>query len=54
MLTLTVTPGFKGQTWVRLKCVPGSSHTYDDSWYKNECHIFIISYEDNDLATIVD
>jgi hypothetical protein len=24
------------------KCVGIKSHTYDDSWYRNECHIFNI------------
>jgi hypothetical protein len=45
------------------KCARIKSHTYDDSWYRNECHIIniywssvqnsliITSYEDNDLAT---
>jgi hypothetical protein len=23
-------------------CARIKSHTYDDSWYRNECHIFII------------
>jgi hypothetical protein len=36
-----VTPRFKGkpdasQMYARIK-----SHTYDDSWYKNQCHFFI-------------
>jgi rubredoxin len=24
------------------KCAGTKFHTYDDSWYKNECHIFTI------------
>jgi hypothetical protein len=24
------------------KCARINSHTYDDSWYRNECHIFTI------------
>jgi hypothetical protein len=24
------------------KCAGTKSHTYDDSWYRNECHIFTI------------
>jgi hypothetical protein len=24
------------------KCARTKSHTYDDSWYRNECHIFTI------------
>jgi hypothetical protein len=24
------------------KCARTKSHTYDDSWYKNKCHIFTI------------
>jgi hypothetical protein len=40
---VVVTPGFRGPNtgaihmYVRIK-----SHTYDDSWYKNECYIFNI------------
>jgi hypothetical protein len=25
-----------------IKCAGTKSHTYDDSWYRNECHIFTI------------
>jgi hypothetical protein len=39
---LRVTPGFKGQTRARIKYVGIKSHTYDDSWYRNEYHIFNI------------
>jgi hypothetical protein len=24
------------------KCAGTKSHTYDESWYRNECHIFTI------------
>jgi hypothetical protein len=27
---------------VITKCASTRSHTYDDSWYRNECHIFTI------------
>jgi hypothetical protein len=34
-LDLKANPG-ANQMCARIK-----SHTYDDSWYRNECHIFI-------------
>jgi hypothetical protein len=37
-----VTLRFKGQTRAIIKCVLGLSHTYGDSWYRNECHIFTL------------
>jgi hypothetical protein len=38
-----VTPGFKGPNpGVCQICAGMRSHTYDDSWYRNECHIFNI------------
>jgi hypothetical protein len=36
-------PGFRGPKPGReiiTKCAGTKSHTYDDSWYRNECHIF--------------
>jgi hypothetical protein len=36
-------PGFRDPSMnVITKCAVTKSHTYDDSWYRNECHIFII------------
>jgi hypothetical protein len=39
-------PGFRGTKTrapnIITKCAGTKSHTYDDSWYKNECHIFTI------------
>jgi hypothetical protein len=36
-----VTPGFKGANpSVTHKCARIKSHTFDDSWYRNKCHIF--------------
>jgi hypothetical protein len=38
-----VTPGFRGPNSVTTHmCTRIKSHTYDDSWYRNECHIFNI------------
>jgi hypothetical protein len=41
-----VTHGFQGHqdpgANIITKCAGTNSHTYDDSWYKNECHIFTI------------
>jgi hypothetical protein len=36
-----VTPEFKGNPSASQMCDRIKSHTYDDSWYKNQCHIFI-------------
>jgi hypothetical protein len=38
-------PGFRGPKPGReiiTKCAWTKSHTYDESWYRNECHIFTI------------
>jgi hypothetical protein len=39
-------PGFGGtKTRARdkiIRCARTKSHTYDDSWYRNKCHIFTI------------
>jgi hypothetical protein len=47
-----VTPGFKGQTWVRLIRAPIKINTYNDSVYRDECHnlyyITKISYKITD------
>jgi hypothetical protein len=38
-----VTPGFRGPNpGATHMCARIKSHTYDDSWYRNECHIFTI------------
>jgi hypothetical protein len=41
-----VTPRFRGHqdpsANIITKCAGTKSHTYDDSWYRNECHIFTI------------
>jgi hypothetical protein len=37
--------GFRGPKPGReiiTKCAGTKSHTYDESWYRNECHIFTI------------
>jgi hypothetical protein len=36
-------PGFRDPGMnIITKCAETKSHTYDDSWYRNECHIFTI------------
>jgi hypothetical protein len=37
-------PCFRGTKLgaIFTKCAGTKSHTYDDSWYRNECHIFNI------------
>jgi hypothetical protein len=40
-----VTPEFQGpkpRREIITKYADAKSHTYDDSWYRNECHIFTI------------
>jgi hypothetical protein len=37
-----VTPRFNSKPERKQMCAGIKSHTYDDSWYRNECHIFII------------
>jgi hypothetical protein len=41
-----VTPGFRGHqdldANIITRCAGTESHTYDESWYKNECHNFTI------------
>jgi hypothetical protein len=38
-----VTPGFRGPNSGAIHMYARiNSHTYDDSWYINECHIFNI------------
>jgi hypothetical protein len=38
-----VTPGFRGPNPdATHMCARIKSHTHDDSWYINECHIFTI------------
>jgi hypothetical protein len=41
-----VTPGFQGHqdqgASILTKCARTKSYTYDDSWYRNECHIINI------------
>jgi hypothetical protein len=43
---LAVTAGFRGHqdpgANIITKCARTKSHTYDDSWYRNECHIIYI------------
>jgi hypothetical protein len=37
-------PGFKGpklEREISTKCARIKSHTYDDSWYINECHTLL-------------
>jgi hypothetical protein len=34
--------GLKPGREIITKCAGTKSHTYDDSWYRNECHIFTI------------
>jgi transposase InsO family protein len=42
----TITPGFRGHqdpgTNIITRCAGTKSHTYDESWYRNECHTFTI------------
>jgi hypothetical protein len=36
-------PGFRDPSAnIIILCARTKSHTYDDSWYRNECHIFTI------------
>jgi hypothetical protein len=36
-------PGFKDPgTNIITRCAGTKSHTYNESWYRNECHIFTI------------
>jgi hypothetical protein len=35
-------PDLRANTGVNQICARIKSHTYDDSWYRNECHIFTI------------
>jgi hypothetical protein len=35
-------PDLRANPGVNQMCARIKSHTYDDSWYRNECHIFII------------
>jgi hypothetical protein len=41
-----VTPEFQGHqdpgANIITRCVGTKSHTYDESWYRNECHNFAI------------
>jgi hypothetical protein len=40
---LRVTPEFRGPNpGATQMCARIKSHTYDDSWYRNECHIINI------------
>jgi hypothetical protein len=40
---VAVTLGFKGaNSGANPMCARIKSHTYDDSWYINECHVFTI------------
>jgi hypothetical protein len=42
-LMIDVTPGFRGlNPGTTHMCARIKSHTYDDSWYTNEYHIFNI------------
>jgi hypothetical protein len=45
-LVVIVTPRFRGHqnpdANIITKCAGTKSYTYDDSWYRNECHIFTI------------
>jgi hypothetical protein len=45
MLHHAVTPGFRGHldpgANLIIRCA-SKSYTYDDSWYRNECHNIII------------
>jgi hypothetical protein len=45
LILLLSHPGFRGPKpgcEIITKCAGTKSHTYDGSWYKNECHIFTI------------
>jgi hypothetical protein len=35
-------PDLRTNLGVNQMCARIKSHTYDDSWYRNECHIFTI------------
>jgi hypothetical protein len=35
-------PDLKANPDASQICARIKSHTYDDSWYRNQCHIFII------------
>jgi hypothetical protein len=38
-------PGFRGpkpEREINTRCARTKSHTYDEKWYRNECHIFTI------------
>jgi hypothetical protein len=41
-----VTPGFQGHqdpgVNIIIRCAGTKSHSYDESWNRNECHIFTI------------
>jgi hypothetical protein len=39
---LDVTPDLRENPGANQMCARIKSHTYDDSWYRNECHIFTI------------
>jgi hypothetical protein len=45
-MSIAVTPGFRRHqdlgANINTRCVGTKSHTYDESWYRNKCQIFII------------
>jgi hypothetical protein len=42
LISLLSHPDLRANPGVNLICARIKSHTYDDSWYINECHIFTI------------
>jgi hypothetical protein len=43
LIPLLSHPGFRDPgANIITRCAGTKSHTYDESWYRNECHIFTI------------
>jgi hypothetical protein len=41
LIPLLSHPDLRANPGASQMCARIKSHTYDDSWYKNQCHIFI-------------